>query len=79
MDMYNIFIAFLKDKKIHLDKEMFSAVLMSLKFKEAGNATRTANLMAYAIKLHDKTDGYKINVEKFEKLAELSSEVWRNK
>jgi hypothetical protein len=59
--MYDVLKKYLKDKNEYLGKEMFSAVLLDLQFREAGNTTRASNLMAYAIKLFTPTEGLKIN------------------
>ena len=77
--MYDLLKKYLKDKNEYLGKEMFSAVLLDLQFREAGNTTRASNLMAYAIKLFTPTEGLKINEMKFERLSKISSEVWKTK
>lgn len=77
--MYDLLKKYLKDKNEYLGKEMFSAVLLDLQFREAGNTTRASNLMAYAIKLFTPTEGLKINEKKFERLSKISSEVWKTK
>ncbi|AWN66538.1 hypothetical protein LL14B4_10275 [Lactococcus lactis subsp. lactis] len=77
--MYDLLKRYLKDKNEYLGKEMFSAVLLDLQFREAGNTTRASNLMAYAIKLFSPAEGLKIDEKKFERLSKISSEVWKTK
>lgn len=77
--MYDLLKRYLKDKNEYLGKEMFSAVLLDLQFREAGNTTRASNLMAYAIKLFSPTKGLKIDKKEFERLSKISSEVWKTK
>lgn len=77
--MYDLLKRYLKDKNEYLGKEMFSAVLLDLQFREAGNTTHASNLMAYAIKLFSPTEGLKIDEKKFESLSKISSEVWKTK
>jgi uncharacterized protein with NAD-binding domain and iron-sulfur cluster len=77
--MYDLLKKYLNEKQEYLGKEMFSAVLLDLQFREAGNTTRASNLMAYALKLFTPNDGLKIDMKKFERLSKISSEVWKSK
>ncbi|AYF99808.1 hypothetical protein [Lactococcus allomyrinae] len=77
--MYNLLKQYLTEKNIFLGKEMFSAVLLDLQFREAGNTTRISNALAYGLKLYQTSDGFKIDKDKFEYLSRISTEVWKTK
>jgi hypothetical protein len=50
-----------------------------LQLRDAGNTTQASNLMAYATKLHQVSDGFKINDGNFKQMSKLAAEAWKNK
>lgn len=78
--LYDALCEYLRINELHLEKEMFRAVLKSLRVRDQGESARSANDWAFSTELVALTNGeYHSDKEKElrKDLASLGREVWK--